>query len=247
MSTLDIERFQSSVVARAAELIEVTKSGRKDRAGRETCLFVMSELRHVSDVLAMEALRVADMSLSDLAAVLPEAYQSNIANGFEKRTLEEASRSAFLVALSNRGLAAAKPVMQEHTGHVSLADIVNVLQKGYSRVARRHAAGDVYGRISLWADMFIENPTMENFKGLIAQGAYLDSSLERVHAELYEKNPDRKTSFHDISRSVFEMQAIGTEIAKDEIRFASMVEQFKNDIEEDKVHIYVNDGVNRFA
>jgi hypothetical protein len=247
MSTLDIAAFQSDVASRAAELISITNAGRKDRVGRDARLFVWSELKHVSDVLADEALRKAGLPLADLGKILPEAYEAKLGSTHGDNTLAEASKSAFITVLSERGLAAAKDVMLEHTNHVSLSDILNVLQKGYSRVAKRRDAGDVYGRVSLYAEMFVENPTFENFRSLIAEGAYLDASLEQVHGEQYEKTPHRKTSFQDISRSVFEMQSIGAEIARDETRFASMVEQFKHDVESDKVDTYINDGVTRLA
>ncbi|TLX16230.1 hypothetical protein [Rhizobium sp. MHM7A] len=205
----------------------------------------MSELKYVSDVLAMEALRTADVSMVDLGRILPEAYDAKIGSADHGQTLAEASKSAFLIALSNRGLEAAKSVMREHTADVTLTDIVNVLQKGFSRVAKRRDAGDVYGRISLYAEMFIEKPNLENFRSLIAEASYLDASLEQEHSVQYEKNPHRKSTFQEISRAVFEMHSIGSEIARDPARFASMVEVFKADIEDDKVDVYVNDGVNR--
>lgn len=245
MNTLNVEAFQANVASRAAELIAVTKAGRKDSACRDARLFVMSELKYVSDVLAMEALKNADVSMAQLGDILPEAYKIKIGSADHGQTLAEASKSAFLIALSNRGLEAAKDVMKEHTAHVTLSDIVNVLQKGFSRVAKRRDVGDVYGRINLYAKMFIKNPNLENFRSLIAEAAYLDGSLEQEHSNQYEKNPHRKSTFQDISRAVFEMHSIGSEIARDPVRFASMVEVFKADIEDDKVDVYVNDGVNR--
>jgi hypothetical protein len=246
MSTLNVEAFQANVTSRAVELIAVTKAGRKDRYCRDARLFVVSELKQVSDVLAMEALRTANVSLADLGEILPEAYDTKIRSANDGQTLAEASRSAFLVALSDRGLEAAKPVMQEHTGNVTLTDIVNVLQKGFSRVGKRRHAGDVYGRINLYAVMFIENPTLANFGSLISEASYLDGALQQEHSALYEKNPHRKSTFQEISRAVFEMHSIGSEIARDPARFASMVEVFKVDVEDDKVDVYINDGVNRF-
>jgi hypothetical protein len=245
MTTLNVEAFQADVASRAAELIAVTKAGRQDRYCRDARFFVTSELRQVSDVLAMEALRTAEVSMAELGNILPEAYDARIGSAADNLTLREASRSAFLAALSDRGLEAAKPVMREHTGEVSLADIVNVLQKGFSRVAKRRDAGDVFGRINLYAEMFIEHPTLETFNSLISEGAYLDAALEQEHSTQYDKNPHRKSTFQDISRAVFEMHSIGREVAADPERFATMVEAFKADVENDKVDIYQNNGVNR--
>lgn len=245
MTVLNVDAFQADVISRAAELIAVTKAGRQDRLCRDARFFVMSELRQVSDVLAMEVLQSARASMSELGAILPEAYEAKLRNGDGTQTLEHASRSAFLAALSNRGLEAAKPVMLEHTGQVSLADIVNVLQKGFSRVAKRRDAGDVFGRIDLYAKMFIDNPTLENFKSLIAEGGYLDGALEQEHSAQYEKNPHRKSGFQAVSRAVFEMHSIGREIINDPTRFDAMVETFKADVENDKVDTYYNNGINR--
>ena len=245
MPALNVEAFQADVISRAAELISITKAGRQDRHCRSARLFVMSELKQVSDVLAMEALRTADMSMADLGAILPEAYDAKLRNVGDAQTLGGALRSAFLAALSDRGLEAARPVMLDHSGHVSLADIVNVLRKGFSRVAKRRDAADVFGRIDLYAEMFIENPTIDNFKSLISEGAYLDGALEQEHSMQYEKNPHRKSSFQDISRAVFEMHSIGCEIVGDPRGFETMVQAFKADVENDRVDTYYNNGINR--
>ncbi len=244
MTVLNVDAFQADVISRAAELIALTNAGRQDRHCRDARFFVMSELRQVSDVLAMETLKSAQASMSEIGAILPEAYESKPRHSDGTETLGDASRSAFLTALSDRGLEAARPFMLEHTAQVSLADIVNVLQKGFSRVAKRRGAADVFGRIDLYAGMFIENPTLENFQSLIAEGAYLDAALEQEHSMQYEKNPHRKSSFQDISRAVFEMHSIGREIVSDTKRFEAMVEAFKADVENDKVEIYYNNGIN---
>jgi hypothetical protein len=95
--------------------------------------------------------------------------------------------------------------------------------------------------------MFIEKPDFETFKDLIGEAAYLAGGLEQEHSNLYERNPHRKTAFADISRAVFEMQSIGKDICDDEERFNRMVQDFIADIENDKVDIYVNDGVSRLS
>jgi len=244
MRTLSVEAFQADVTARAAELVAVTKSGRKDSAYRDARLFVTSELKDMSDALAMEALKTAGIPIADLGHILPEAYDLKISSGNDESTLGEVSKNAFLIALSNRGMEAAKPVMQEHTGNVSLTEIVNVLRKGFSRVAKRRDAGDVYGRINLYAEMFTDNPSLENFRSLMIEASYLDGALEQEHSMLYEKSPHRKSSFQEISRAVFEVHSIGRDICRDEVRFERMVEEFKVDVENDKVDVYINDGVN---
>jgi hypothetical protein len=234
LSKLDLNAVEKAVRERAVELIEMTRKGRKDRQARKANLFTPRELREVSDAVAAQALDSAKLSITDIAHQFPEVFQQSVASAKATDTLEAVARNNLQRIVSDLAYRGAATEMQSHIGHVSLADIVSVFRQGFGRVANRKWAGDVYGYVEMRADLFINQPSAENFKALLHEASNLDTGLDGLHEAQLALNPSRQSLFQGISRQVSEMLSIGKEIASNPERLELAIQQFRQDLEDDE-------------